>query len=328
MVSGSADCTCKLWDPSTCQLVHTFQGHTHAVNAVLIRNQHLYSASEDCTLRLWSIRKGTALRTFPGNSPFKSLAVAGSVLMGGTSDKMIYVFLLKGSKPYMHQVARSAVSSVILVGKHIFCSSLDGVVRHWIEQPRVQEKDFDDKASVGSASASGSGGGGMITSRTAGPADKRPEPPSADSTALSFSATVLKKYSVGSRALCLRVAEQTLYCGSASGQILVTDTAARGCQIGPSQKLLLGHTDSVLALDTTADHLLSASADATVRVWDRKRNECTQTLTGHRGPVTALSCAWHVVYTGGLDMSIRKWLIESGALAIHGHAKEGDAAAA
>ena len=62
------------------------------------------------------------------------------------------------------------------------------------------------------------------------------------------------------------------------------------------------------------DRIVSASDDATARVWDAETGREVATLVGHEGPVSAL--AYHpteaMVATGGADGSIRLWDSEAG----------------
>ena len=58
LVSGSFDCTVKLWDAQTGGVVKTFYGHTYSVRSVSISAgcTVIASGSIDCTIRLWDIQ--------------------------------------------------------------------------------------------------------------------------------------------------------------------------------------------------------------------------------------------------------------------------------
>jgi len=60
LVSGSDDCTVKLWDMQTGGVVKTFSGHTAYVQSVSISadNTVIASGSSDKTVRLWDIQTG------------------------------------------------------------------------------------------------------------------------------------------------------------------------------------------------------------------------------------------------------------------------------
>jgi len=60
LVSGSDDCTVKLWDMQTGGVVKTFSGHTNWVYSVSISADHatIASGSSDDTIRLWGTQTG------------------------------------------------------------------------------------------------------------------------------------------------------------------------------------------------------------------------------------------------------------------------------
>ncbi|KAL9957673.1 hypothetical protein ACROYT_G034597 [Oculina patagonica] len=60
IVSGSQDCTVKVWDMKTpCPSAKlTCRGHTSCVNCVAVRENTAASASDDCSVRVWNIITG------------------------------------------------------------------------------------------------------------------------------------------------------------------------------------------------------------------------------------------------------------------------------
>jgi len=60
LASASADCTVRLWNPSTGQRVQTLEGHTCWVHTVAFSHDDslLASASGDFTVRLWNPSTG------------------------------------------------------------------------------------------------------------------------------------------------------------------------------------------------------------------------------------------------------------------------------
>ena len=78
-----------------------------------------------------------------------------------------------------------------------------------------------------------------------------------------------------------------------------------------------GHTDAVYRTHLQGDHLVSVSADRTVRVWDLKTQRILYPpLVGHAGSVTSLQCdsATHndVIITGGTDGNVMIWQFSTG----------------
>jgi len=70
LVSGSYDCTVRVWNICTGALVHRLQGHTQKVYSIVLdreRNQCM-SGSMDAVVRIWSLEDGTCLHMLEGKS--------------------------------------------------------------------------------------------------------------------------------------------------------------------------------------------------------------------------------------------------------------------
>ena len=90
-LSGSDDCTLKLWDLATGQPRLTFTGHTGAVSAVAIfpDGRAALSGSTDGTLRLWDLTTGQPRPVFAEHEgPVYALAITpdGRHVLSASSD--------------------------------------------------------------------------------------------------------------------------------------------------------------------------------------------------------------------------------------------------
>ncbi len=64
-ISGSFDRTIKLWNKSTGECIHTFEGHRWPVTSVAtIGDDRFISGSDDRTIKLWNISTGECIHTF------------------------------------------------------------------------------------------------------------------------------------------------------------------------------------------------------------------------------------------------------------------------
>jgi WD40 repeat protein len=106
---------------------------------------------------------------------------------------------------------------------------------------------------------------------------------------------------------------------SEDGATIATASTGPGITIssadtGATHRTLEGHGGAVAELLWTSDHLLlSASWDATVRVWDPYSGECYRVLSGHTGPVTCLQLIdGNRCVTAGFDGSVRVWNFRTG----------------
>eukprot|EP00727_Mastigamoeba_balamuthi_P005283 m51a1_g14753 hypothetical protein (576) ;mRNA; f:325494-327461 len=75
-----------------------------------------------------------------------------------------------------------------------------------------------------------------------------------------------------------------------------------------------GHMGPVWALAIAGTSLISASSDATVKVWDlrdMKTVKCKATMRGHEGIVHALAVMGNRLFSGSSDKTIRVWDLET-----------------
>jgi len=80
-----------------------------------------------------------------------------------------------------------------------------------------------------------------------------------------------------------------LSCGGGDNLLHVTDVE-KGCEIGSYS----GHTDTIHCVRSHRDMLITGSADATIRLWDKRSNTCTRVIgaaigTQGMSSVTSLS---------------------------------------
>jgi len=66
-------------------------------------------------------------------------------------------------------------------------------------------------------------------------------------------------------------------------------------------------------IEENKETLLSSSADRMIKNWDLETGRCIQTLKGHRGEVSSLSCYPDIgVVSGSPDKTLRIWDIRTG----------------
>ena len=72
---------------------------------------------------------------------------------------------------------------------------------------------------------------------------------------------------------------------------------------------MFGHQESVECLDfeTPYGHLVSGSADKTLKIWDLSTNECLGTLEGHKGWIRAVQLCGYSVMSGSGDHTAKLW---------------------
>ena len=62
-ITGSSDCTVRIWQSDVGALMHVLRGHAHIVSCVAINStgSHAVSGSHDCSLIVWDVEQGTQL---------------------------------------------------------------------------------------------------------------------------------------------------------------------------------------------------------------------------------------------------------------------------
>ena len=100
LASGSADCTVRLWDPTTGATVQTLERHSNSVRAVAFSpdGMLLASGSADRTVQLWDPTTGATVQTLEDHSGWVQ-AVAfspdGRLLASGSDDCTVRLWDVK-----------------------------------------------------------------------------------------------------------------------------------------------------------------------------------------------------------------------------------------
>lgn len=95
LVSGSYDCTVRVWKISTGETVHRLQGHTQKVYSVVLdhgRNRCI-SGSMDNLVKIWSLDTGSILYTLDGHSSLVGLLDLNSErLVSAAADSTLRIW--------------------------------------------------------------------------------------------------------------------------------------------------------------------------------------------------------------------------------------------
>ncbi|MCU0546208.1 MAG: NB-ARC domain-containing protein [Oscillatoriaceae cyanobacterium Prado104] len=139
LVSGSADCTLKLWNCQTGQCLKTLTGHTDKIFGIDFSSdgQIIASASADRTIRLWDFATGDCITVLDGHTNrVYSVAFSpdGNTLASASTDRTIKLWdwateaCLKTFIGHTNWVFSVAFSKD---GQTLASASHDGTVRRW-----------------------------------------------------------------------------------------------------------------------------------------------------------------------------------------------------
>jgi WD40 repeat protein len=293
-LSGSADRTLRLWDPTDGSCLHTLEGDMGGVaSTALSADASLaLSGSTDATLKLWDVRTGDCVRTCREDldvltsvalSADARLAVSASVdgtvhLWDTSAGRLLRI--LRGHSGPVHTVALSADGRLALSGSGQFLIRNDGERLFTNGELKVWE------------------------------------------TATGRCLPLFEDHSEAITALSLSIDGRFALTGC--GQSVIQRDNGRFVQSGLVHLWELetgrrlgtfeGHRGAVTSVCLSFDgrHALSGSTDATVKLWEIASGECLRTFAGHADAVTsvAFSADGRYALSGSADRTLRLWILD------------------
>ncbi len=306
VVGGGDDGTVRVWELASGRSVHTLAGYTSPVAAVTTAQDGRYvvSGSADGAVRVWELTTGVVTHTLKGGDTGRVWALAvtpdGRQVVSGSADDSVRLWDTVTGRCVRTVAGHTLCAVAVAVtpdGRQVVSGSGDGTVRVW----------------------------DLTTGRAAPLEVTCPNRP------VERSQNVGRAVEAADRALALGAPERAfdlvekvrrlpgydrhprlLALRSAAGRRARTTGLTRAW----SGATLTGHAASVTAVAATSDgrHVVSGSADCSVRVWDLATGRCVQVLSGHTSYVRAVAVApdgRHVV-SGGDDGSVRVWDLATG----------------
>eukprot|EP00960_Hanusia_phi_P026828 746491-Hanusia_phi.AAC.6 len=220
---------------------------------------------------------------------------------------------------------KDSIWAMAIAGSFLFSGAHDGTIKKWCTKTNACLKEI--KAHNDAVLALLSLGEVVVSG-------------SADCKICIFSTdtlTLLESHDKHSQRVgALEVVGRKFATGSADDSICIWKQISDGKQSWTCDKTLRGHTDSVLVLKHSNDHLYSGSCDQSLCVWSTKDWSLVQRFDGHKGSILgittlsryAVSCSengcievrnltcWssgqsgNFIITTGEDHAMRMWKIE------------------
>eukprot|EP00123_Amoebidium_parasiticum_P013020 comp21713_c0_seq2/m.30677 comp21713_c0_seq2/g.30677 ORF comp21713_c0_seq2/g.30677 comp21713_c0_seq2/m.30677 type:complete len:571 (-) comp21713_c0_seq2:634-2346(-) len=279
IVSGSDDCTLKIWDLKTGKCLHTLEGHRGGVWSCHVEGNIIVSGSTDRTVKIWDGRTGQCVRTLEGHlSTVRCLHLVGGRLVSGSRDMTLRVWDMEaGTSLHILRGHTAAVRCVQFDGRRIVSGSYDHNLKVWDAETgaclhtlaghtqKIYSMQFDGRIVV------------------SGSLD-----------------TTIRVWSVETGA-CLQVLQgHTSLVGlmQLRGNMLVSGNADKTLKVwnvntGECLHTMTGHENAVTCVQFDKDWVVSGSMDGTLRLWDIKTGRQIRELLniGDHGVV------WRVQYT-------------------------------
>jgi WD40 repeat protein/serine/threonine protein kinase len=286
VVSGSWDCTLRVWDLRLGQSVRTLEGHRGWVNAVAVTpdGSRAISAASDCTLRVWDLGTGQSVQTLKGHTDRVNAIVVTPDCrraISASSDRTLRLWDLENGK-LMHTLKGhlGVVNAVAVTpdGRYAVSAS-DYRLRIWdLERGRLvrtleAHMDWINTFMItpdGRCAVSGAADNNLCVW------DLETGQPVLTLAGHTNKVTAVMLLPDGHRAIS----------GSADHTLRLWDLKS-----GQLLRTFEGHTDWVTAVVVTPDgrRAISASADHTLRMWDLERGQSRQKLSGQTDSVTAVA---------------------------------------
>jgi len=295
LTSASRDKTVRLWNASTSQQLAVLGGHTGAVHTVAFSpdNLTLASGSEDRKLYLWDIATGKQAYQSPYHHeyPIHSLCFLpdGQKLAVGCGPDIILCKPQTGMQIATvhsgeHNVlsVRSSADGQLLLSAHGKSIRLSTLPRYTMKMSSTM---LEGHAGVVRAAFFSPDGSYMISA-------------SDDCT--------VKIWSTSGQAFL-----------PSAGYANTVDITAISTHVISDSRELRGHDHAVttVAMSSNGVHIVSGSADQSVRIWDALSGKVRlPPLLGHSSSVlsVAISADGRIIASGSADMSVRFWNAQTG----------------
>jgi WD40 repeat protein len=354
VASGGSDRLVRLWDPATGRCVMEMGGHDDAVTAVAAGATHLVSASRDGTVRLWAVEDGRplgALRGHDGHVNAVVLSEEDSRVVSAGDDRSMRDWGLNSRELVRAYTSHAGTVHALALNPkdgRLLSGSADRSVRAWdLDRERLAEWQQLDAAvhalAIGPDGVVWAAHGTAVSVLDAAPlelpAPALCRPSSAievETRAASFEEGIeeaRRTLSAGDLPLALSLVRtaRKIPGHERSGPALeVWDELCarlprRRLQSAWEEGRLSGHGDPPVAVAAAPDgtRALTASLDATLRLWDLGRRETLATLSGHASAVTSVAYlgGGGRAVSGGRDRTVRVWDLTDGRLlrTLEGH---------
>jgi WD40 repeat protein len=360
LVSSSRDCTIKLWNWQTGTCVKTFTGHPNRVNFVgIVDNGNTLVSAGDRVIKLWDLQTGSCLRTLEGHTSNilrSSVSPNGALLATSSHDQTIRIWDLHTGDCLKVLEQHSNIIRAITFhpdGKFLLSGSDDQSIRLWeVESGDCVMTCFGQISAINDIAISPDGDYLVNTNDDA--------TISVWDLNRGEYCQALQQHTIRVWSVAISPDGKTLVSGSSDRTIKIWDFATGECirtlpqpssvfgiAISPDGKKILSSGSDLLVLlwdlETGAclrevqkrgqmsqscavglsNHLIVASDQTQIHLWNSQTDEHLRTLTGHTGLIWAIAIAsdeqW--IATGSFDQTVKIWHTQTGELrlTLQGH---------
>ena len=314
LATGSYDSTIKIWDLDTGKEIRTLRGHLEGLRCLQLDENILISGSLDKTIKIWDWRTGKCVRTLNQHQGgVIGLHFQKPWLVSGSIDGTAILWNLERSTYHTLRGHDDWVNHVRLdlVSRTVFTASDDTTIKMW---------DMDTKKCIRTFE----GHRGQVQSiqllhhefdDDSATSPLEPDHYTDDDAQSISTGSVSPELTRKTLTSDDRRFNEVFACYNQRPKpprYMLTaslDASIRmwDTQTGKCLKTMLGHIEGVWCLAADSIRLVSGSQDSTVKVWDPRSGACEKTFTGHAGPVTCIGLSDSRMVTGGEDGEVRMY---------------------
>lgn len=361
LISGSRDHTIKLWNWQTGDCIKTLEGHLGRVNFVgMVADGSTIVSAGDQVIKMWDLQTGDCLRSLEGHTGEilrSSISPDGTLLASSGFDQTIRIWdlhtgdCLKVLEQHSNMIRAIAFHPN---GKLLLSGSDDQTIRLWeMESSNCVMTRFGQISAINDIAISPDGNYLVNTNDD--------ETISVWDLSRSEYRRTLQQHTQRVWSVAISPDGKTLVSGSSDRTIRIWDFVTGACTrtsqqlpscvygiaISPDGKKILSSGSNLLVLlwdlDTgeylrevqkqgqmsessaagLSNHLIAASAQTQINLWNSHTGEHLRTLTGHTGLIWAIAIApdeqW--IATGSFDQTVKIWDTQTGdlRLTLQGH---------
>ena len=276
MITGTCDGYVNIWDVESRKLIHQLYGHIRGVSALKFDSCKLVTGSWDQSVRVWNYRTGECLCTFGGHeSKILCIDFDSNLIAAGSADATVKIWDFVTKSCFTLRGHKGPVHSVRIhkASNTLFTSSEDCTVLMW---------SLDEK---------------KIIRAFGGPENG----PLAHVGHIQYALPMTLEHLEGENDLDHHILAHANVDGLTTlGELSEMHRDASATSVDEEHRA------------TWPTHLLTASLDNTIKLWDICTGKCVRTLFGHIDGVWCIAANHFRIVSGAQDKMVKVWDVQSG----------------
>ncbi|KAH3732925.1 F-box and WD-40 domain protein 7 [Pelomyxa schiedti] len=276
--------------------VTTFRGHTNYITCFQFYRSLLVSGSADTTLRIWRSTDPDNSRVLAGHTGPISCVQFNEIMVGsggGGADTTVRLWDITTATQLAVLNHTRPVHSLRFDGQTFISGGSDGTAKLWDSRTNTCSRTINT---------------GTMAVHTIHLDEHDIYTGSAHGVRIwDTRNNYIARQTLSTPATCFQVVRKDVVTGGSDGYVRVWNGLNGVCS-GQMR-----HGATVHALQADAEHIVSAGADNTAKVWSFGMQVLQHTLADHRGPVHSVQFDDRKVVTCGADNAIKVWNMATGA---------------